>query len=52
MPCILLTESGIAMDQVTLQYVYVGDKIQTKRGTGTVENIQFGLSFTYVTVSF
>lgn len=52
MTCILLTDSGLPIARVTLNNVARGDKIQTKRGEGTVEDIQFGESFTYITLSF
>lgn len=52
MRCVLISSTGVAFDQVNLSNVAVGDSIQTKRGLGTVEKIDFGRSFTYVTVNF
>lgn len=50
--CVLLTNSGVAFDEVMLSHIAVGDKLQTKKGETTVERVDFGESLTYVYLTF
>lgn len=50
--CILISCTGVAIGEVQLSNVAMGDKIQTKRGLGEVVHIDWGHTLVYVTVAF